>query len=223
MGAGHLTDAPVAPISVDTVFDRFPASVRGAVVIRAMDREPHQIRLLSVQVVEAHDPSREVQPVAVDTVTVDVAPHREVLVPFDVPFSALGPGWYCVVAEIEVDGSVRARGPDGGGRRFVVPWPSADVRRADLRPDLKVGGAVIERIECKSDRTTVRWRPGDGKEQLRVAAGRRRLPTVEVSEDPKTGSRLTVLHPTPKQAGELTIELTTGGRGGKASATLDLP
>jgi hypothetical protein len=223
VGAGNLTDRPDAPVSVDTVFDRFPASVRGAVVIRALDPEPHQIRLLAVRVAEAHDPSREVQPVGVETVTVDVAPHREVLVPFDVPFSGLGPGWYCVVAEIEVDGTLRARGPEGGGKRFVVPWPSSEVRRADLRPNLKIGDAVIERIECKADRTAVRWRPGEATEQLRLSADKRRLPTVDVTDDPKSGARITVAHPTPKRADGLTIELTTGGRGGKASATLHLP
>lgn len=205
-------------MTVDTVFDRFPASVRGAVVVRVLDPEPHQVRLLTVRVVEAHDPSREVQPVAVETVTVDVAPHREVLVPFDVPFAALGPGWYCVVADVEVDGSLRATGPEGGGKRFVVPWPSAEVRRADVRPNLRLGGAVIERIECRADRTAVRWHPAEAKEQLRVSAGKRRLPTVEVSDDPKTGARVTVAHPTPKRAEGLTLELARGRE--RASATI---
>ncbi|MGH2674601.1 MAG: hypothetical protein ACRDKA_05940 [Actinomycetota bacterium] len=221
MGAGDLSDAPTEPVSVDTVFDRFPASVRGAVVVRAVDREPHQVQLIEVEVVEAHDPRRGVQPVAVDRATVDLAPHREVLIPFDVPFSGLEPGWYCVVAEIEVDGSLRTRGPEGGGRRFVVAWPSAEVRRADLRPNLRIGGAIVERIECKPDRTAVRWRPGDTREQLRVTADKRRLPTVEVTDDPKTGARVTVAHPTPKRAEGLTLELARGRQ--KASARVSLP
>jgi hypothetical protein len=191
------------------------------VVVRALDREPHQVGLLAVHVVEAHDPSREVERVAVEPVTVDVAPHREVLVPFDVPFSGLGPGWYCVVAEIEIDGSLRARGPEGGGKRFPVPWPSADIRRADLRPNLKIGDAVIERIECRLDRTAVRWRPGETNEQIRVSAGKRRLPTVEVTDDPKTGTRITIAHPTPRRAEGLTLELARGRE--KASAQISLP
>jgi hypothetical protein len=233
VGAGDLTDAPAAPVSVDTVFDRFPASVRGAVVVRALDPEPHQIRLVEVEVAEAHDPGRVVHSLGVDDVTVDVAPHREVLIPFDVPFSDLGPGWYCVVAEVEVDGALRMRGPDGGGKRFVVPWPAVEVRRADLRPDLTIRAArgveaTIDRVELKADRAIIRWHhaPGDDPvlRELRVTAGRRRLHVVESSYDANTGVRTTVTHPAPKSAPELTIEVSQAGRGsGRATATLDLP
>jgi hypothetical protein len=221
VGAGDLSDAPASAVSVDTVFDRFPASVRGAVVVRALDREPHQIRLVGAEVVPAHDLARSVQAVAADRATVDVAPHREVLIPFDVPFAGLDPGWYCVVAEVEVDGRSRLRGPDGGGKRFVVPWPSAEVRRADLRLNLEVGGAVIERVELKSDRTAVRWRPPADvpNARLRLRLGTRRLPVVEESDDREV--RSTVAHPVPKRATRLDLEVAAGTR--RASATLDLP
>lgn len=221
MGARDLSDAPDRPISVDTVFDRFPASVRGAVVVRAVDREPHQIRLVAAEVVPAHDLARGVQEVAAERATVDVAPHREVLIPFDVPFAGLDPGWYCVVAEVEVDGGSRLRGPENGGKRFVVPWPSAEVRRADLRPNLELGGAVIERVELKADRTAVRWRPPADAPgaSLRLRLGSRRLPVVDVTDE--RGVRTTVAHPVPKQAPHLDLEVTAGG--GRAAATLDLP
>jgi len=228
VGTGDLTDAPAGPVSVDTVFDRFPASVRGAVVVRSLDREPHQIRLIAVRVVEAHDRSREVQEVSVEQVTVDVAPHREVLVPFDVPFSGLGPGWYCVVGEVEIDGSRRLRGPDDGGRRFVVPWPAAEVRRADLRPNLEiklpgVGTATIERVECKLDHTAIRWRlTGAEKAELRVSVGKRRLPTVESTYDDRAGAHITVTHPIPKRATEIAFDVSVRAPNrAKATATLD--
>ena len=99
MGARDLTEEPAEPVSVGTVFERFPASVRGAVVARAQDREPHQIRLLAVRVVQGHDPTKEVHRAPVERTTIDVAPHREVLLPFDVPFTELGPGWFCVMAD----------------------------------------------------------------------------------------------------------------------------
>lgn len=108
------------PISVDVVFERFPASVRGAVVVRAQDSEPHQIALDSAEVVEAERPARHVSPVSAEQATIDIAPHGEVLIPFDIPFAGLPPGSYCVVAEVVVDGSVRVRGPEGGGKRFSV-------------------------------------------------------------------------------------------------------
>ena len=108
------------PISVDVVFERFPASVRGAVVVRALDSEPHQIYLEAAEVVDAENPTRVVSPVSADQATIDVAPHGEVLIPFDIPFASLPPGAYCVMAEVLVDGSARIRGPEGGGKRFSV-------------------------------------------------------------------------------------------------------
>jgi len=222
VGARDLSEA-AGPVAVDTVFDRFPASVRGAVVVRGLDRQPHQIRLVGAEVVPAHDLARGVHPVAADRATVDVAPHREVLIPFDVPFAGLEPGWYCVVAEVEIDGGAHLRGPEDGGKRFVVPWPSAEVRRADLRPNLEVGGAVIDRVELRTDRTAVRWRPpADAPDaQLRLRLGSRRLPVVEATDDPRGGGRITVAHPVPKRATQLDLEVTAGRR--KAAAALDLP
>ena len=108
------------PISVDVVFERFPASVRGAVVVRALDSQPHQIQLDSAEVVEAERQSRSVSQVSAEQATIDVAPHGEVLIPFDIPFAGLPPGSYCVVAEVVVDGGTRIRGPEGGGKRFSV-------------------------------------------------------------------------------------------------------
>ena len=221
MGARDLNEALAGSVSVGTVFDRFPASVRGAVVIRALDREPHQIRLVGAEVVAAHDLGRSVQAVLAEPTTIDVAPHREVLIPFDVPFAGLDSGWYCVVAEVEVDGSARLRGPEDGGKRFVVPWGSGEVRRGDLRPGLEVGGAVIERVELKADRTAVRWRPpADAPEaRLRLRLGSRRLPVVEDTEE--RGVRITVAHPVPKRVTQLDVEVA-GGRE-RAEVSLDLP
>ena len=108
------------PISVDVVFERFPASVRGAVVVRALDTQPHQIYLEGAEVVEADSLGRTVSPVSAERATIDVAPHGEVLIPFDIPFNSLPPGAYCVMAEVLVDGSARIRGPEGGGKRFSV-------------------------------------------------------------------------------------------------------
>jgi hypothetical protein len=216
--------APPAPVGVGVVFDTFPASVRGAVVVRGQDPEPHQIRMSGASVVEAHAPGRAVRPISVEEAVVDVAPHGEVLIPFDVPFAELRPGWYCVSADVLVDGSLRVRGPEGGGKRFVVAWPKEEVRRADLKPNLKVGGAVIERVDCRADRTAVRWRPPkDAPEaDLRVSAGSRRLPVVEVSDDPRTGFRTTVTHPVPRRASHLTFEAPGGPGRSRASATLEL-
>jgi hypothetical protein len=223
VGAGNLSDDNASgPVSVDTVFDRFPASVRGAVVARGLDREPHQIRLLAVRVVQAHDPSREIHRAGVEETTIDVAPHKEVVIPFDVPFTELGPGWFCVTAQVEVDGSLRIEGPEGGGKRFGVPWPLDEVRKVDVKPNLKIGGATVVRIRSTEHSTEVRWHPGKTIDaELKVSAGRNRLPVVDTSADIRSGTRVSVAHPLPKGAKEVTLDLTGPGRE-KSSAVLDL-
>jgi hypothetical protein len=223
--------AEPGPVAIDLVFERFPASVRGAVVVRGRDREPHQVRVEGADVVEALDTGRGIRPAAVTAATVDVPPRGEVLVPVEVPFAGLNPGWYCVVADVVVDGSLRMRGPEGGGKRFLVPWPSAEVRRGEIRADLTISvpgsdGVKVEQVECKSDRAIVRWRhaPGEAPEfgRLKVLVGKRRLPELESALDPETGNRTTIVHPVPKTAERLVFELDRRGRGSKGRRSVEL-
>jgi hypothetical protein len=227
------------PVTVDIVFERFPASIRGAVVVRGADPEPHQIRLAELAVAEAHAPARAVHQIPAGAITVDVVPRGEVLIPFDVSFSELRPGWYSVVAGVVVDGQRRVDGPREQ-KRFVVPWPTEEIRRGTIPADVTIRvpgsqGAVVERVECKADRAVVRWRHDPGEvetpefEDLRVLAGSRRLPALESTHDPGTGARTTVVHPLLKRHRRLTFELDRRIRPGrpaqrgKWSATLDLP
>ena len=228
------------PVAVDVVFERFPASVRGAVVVRGTDPEPHQIRLDTLSVTEAHAPSRVAHEVPSGAVTVDVVPRGEILIPFDVPFTELAPGWYGVTAAVVVDGQQRIEGP-GEIRRFVVPWPAEEIRKGSIPADLPIRvpgsqGAVVERVDCKADRAIVRWRHAPGESagepefpDLRVFAGSRRLPNVDSGGDPGTGERITVTHPVLKRHRQLTFEIDRRFRHGrpaqrgKWSASLDLP
>jgi hypothetical protein len=209
-------------------------------VVRGGDPEPHQIRLHELSVTEAHALTRVAHPVPTGSVTVDVVPRGEVLIPFDVPFSDLLPGWYTVVAEVVVDGQRRVRGPDRP-TRFVVPWPADEVRRGTIPADVSIRvpgseGAVVDRVDCKSDRAVVRWHHASGGSDeepefpdLRVLAGTRRLPGLESTHDAATGGRTTVVHPILKRHRRLTFELDRRVRPGRSaqrgkwSATLDLP
>jgi hypothetical protein len=232
--------AAESTVAVDVVFERFPASIRGAVVVRGRDPEPHQIRLEELAVVEAHGSGRPAHEVPTGGVTVDVVPRGEILVPFDVPFSDLQPGWYAVSARVIVDGQQKVSGPDEP-TRFLVPWPSEDVRKGVVDAGLTIrvpgsDGAVVERVECKADRAVVRWHHGPGPDpdmpefaELRVLAGSRRLPALDSTYDADTGARTTVVHPVLKRYRQLTFELDkrfTPGRPpqrGKWAARLDLP
>jgi hypothetical protein len=215
-------------VVVGVVFERFPASVRGAVVIRGADPDPHQVHLEAATVVEAHGTGRVVRPVDMEAATVDVAPRGEVLIPFDVAFADLDPGWYALAAEVVVDGVWRVRGPEEP-KRFSVPWPGGEVRRGQVPADVALGrNVVVEAVECRADRAVVRWRQGGAREEpgpptLRVLADGRRLPELDAHTDPSTEARTTVVYPILKANRELTFELERRGAGrGRPSATLPL-
>ncbi|HZA61064.1 MAG TPA: hypothetical protein VE754_05195 [Actinomycetota bacterium] len=206
MGARNLSDDPV---TVDVVFDRFPASVRGAVVVRGADANPHQTVLTSLNVVEVRAPGRALAPVAVDQATVDLAPRREVFLPFELPFAELGPGWYGIVAQVLVDGldTVKSAVP---GKLFSVAWPSGTVRRGtvDVGKPIEVPGtASIDRVECKADRAVVRWQhqPAEAEPELKVLADGKPLPTIEGTN--RDGSRTTVVYPVLKAHHRLLLRI----------------
>jgi hypothetical protein len=227
---------------VDTVFERFPASVRGAVVVRGRDRDPHQVRLVDASVLEVRASTQPVRSLELGEVVLDVAPRREVMIPFEVPFANLDPGWYEVVAEVEVDGQVRVEGPGEPRRRFVVSWPEGTIRRGRIEADLRIrvpgsrSGATIERVDLRLDSAVIRWRhaPGEGPESqefgdLRVHADRERLPTLSDEYEWSTGRRVTTVYPVPVRRRHLVFQLDRRVRRGKPvqrgswSATLDLP
>lgn len=229
MGAGDLkAGMTVAPVVVRTVFERFPASVRGAVAIRGADADPHQVKLTWAAVVELSAPGHSVREVTVHPATVDIAPRKEVLIPFEVPLGGLDPGWYGVTADVEVDGNRTVRGPDDFGRRFLVPWPRGAVRRGTFEAGLRIPvsgseGARIDRVDLKADRAVVRWRhapigePGPELEELTVTADGRRLPLLESSFEGPTGARTTIVYPVPSSTQRLTFEVHSRGTGRRPS------
>jgi hypothetical protein len=229
------------PVAVRTVFERFPASVRGAVAVRGADADPHQVRLSGAAVVELSAPARGVRDVSVQEATVDIAPHREVLIPFEIPLAGLDPGWYGVMAEVVVDGAQTVKGPEEHAKRFLIPWPRGSVRRGTVEAGLRIEvpgskGADVDRVECKADRAVVRWRhePGEAGSpaefpELSVLADGRRLPALESSADPFAGGRTTVVYPIRAEDRTLTFQLDRRNRPGQApergpwSADLTLP
>lgn len=236
-----MGDGDLSGISVDAVFERFPASVRGAVVLRGVDPDPHQVRLMEAGVIEVGGAARRVRPLDLGSVTVDVAPRDRVMIPFEVPFADLDPGWYTVQAEVEVDGQESVRGPVERERRFCVGWPTGAVRRGSVEAGVRIKvpgsqGAAIDRLVCRADSAAVHWRHAAAEEpgfrefgDLRVSAGRRRLPVLEDDYEWSTGSRTTTMYPVLRDDEELTFELDrryrpgTSAQRGPWSATLRLP
>lgn len=222
MGDGDVAGT----VRVDTVFERFPASVRGAVVIRGQDRDPHHVALAEAVVVEfgRANPARALE---LGDVIVNVAPRKDVMIPFEVLFAGLEPGWYRVEAEVVVDGQERVRGPAGDARRFVVTWPSGAIRKGTVECGLQIpvpgtAGVTVDRFVCKGDSTVVHWRhaPGgdpDDREfgEMRVRAGRSRLATIDDAFEFGAGRRTTTVYPLPRDQSELTFELDRRYEDGK--------
>ncbi|MGH2740186.1 MAG: hypothetical protein ACRDH6_06870, partial [Actinomycetota bacterium] len=193
-------------VEIEVVLERFPASVRGAFVLRGLDADPHQVDILEASVVEVANPTRAARPLELPGDRTHVPPREEMLVPFEVFLAGLDAGWYRVRAEAEIDGLHRIAGPTQGPR-FLVPWPRGSTRRGPVASRLKIkvprsGGATVERVECRSDSSLIRWRHASTGEsnhpefgELRVLADGKRIPVLESSFDPATGERTTIAYP----------------------------
>jgi hypothetical protein len=170
------------PVDVRTRFERFPASIKGAFVLRGADGNPHSARF--VHAVVARIPSGPKKPVPMEDRMLDIAPGRDLFVPFEVAVSELEPSWYAIESVLQVDGW---RTWEYSGRPFTIPWPRTDVRRGTVtvgRPVTVEGSEfVVERVEFGSDRTAVVWRPRP------VGSGKKREPGGDQGADGETAGQ----------------------------------
>lgn len=208
------------PISVRARFERFPATVKGAFIFRGEDADPHQVVVAAARVVSVGGGGS--WPVPFSGVTLDIVPHRDVFVPFELPVSELEPGWYTLVCDLEVDGSPSTY---DGGRRFSVPWPRATVRRGTIKVarDVRVEGATVrvDHVDCAGDsiKVHVRVEPA-GPLTIALFAGRRRLEVLELDLDETTGRGRVTAYPLLRTDETLKVELRGKGR---ASGTVEVP
>jgi hypothetical protein len=215
--------AATDPISVRARFERFPATVKGAFILRGEDPNPHQVVLRAANVVGIGLGTSHRMPVAV--LTLDVAPHRDVFVPFEMPVGELDPGWYTMTCDLDVDGTPRTY---DGGRRFSAPWPRASVRRGLV----KVGRSVtvddvrvsIEQLECTGDcvklhLVVVPPRPVTAK----LAANGDRLEVLDTEQDETTGRMKVTAYPVLRAHSTLRLQIRAKPRGAEAEVDVQLP
>lgn len=213
------------PVSVRVHFDRFPATVKGAFVVRGEDPDPHQVIFKEARVV-ALGGGEGVQ-LAMARATLDVAPRRDVFIPFELSVAELEPGWYGLDCELDVDG-IPVSFP--GGRRFAVAWPRATVRRGSVRVDRDVrlgdrARARVEQIECAADSMKLHLVaiPPDPV-SVRLSSDGSRVEILDVDFDGGTGRHKVTAYPLLRAASVLRIELTRGrGRGRPAAIDVKLP
>jgi hypothetical protein len=206
-------------LSVRARFERFPATLKGAFIIRGEDRNPHQVVLGPARIVPVT--GGEGRPIAIAESTLDIVPKQDVFVPFETGFTELEPGWYELECDIEVDG-VRATYP--GGKRFSVAWPRASTRRGSVRigKDVKVGTTrvTVEQLECAADHVTLSVRttpPADV--EIALAADGQPVPVVDVQRDDGGAVIKVTAYPIAKTADAARVDVTAGD----ASASLDIP
>jgi len=205
-------------VSVLTRFERFPATIKGAFVLTSADPDPHAARIVRAEI--ARIPSGAAKPFSFTGDQVEVAPGRDLFVPFEATIADLAPSWYVVRSEVRVDG--------GGtwehvSRPFAIAWPRSAVRTgivtvdADVRVERRA--IRIERIEMRGDRTEVTWRPpvGGPDPTFSVAADGvllEGLPPAATGHvtgaDAATGRRRSAYYPTPKGARSLEVRVRVG-------------
>jgi len=211
-------------LSVRARFEKFPATVKGAFILRGEDRDPHQVVFRQARAVAVSGGSWREVPVA--ATTLDVAPHQDVFVPFELVVSDLDAGWYGFECDLEVDGDPFTF---PGGRRFAVAWPRATVRRGQVRVDRTVAlgeraKVRVEHVDCggESIRIGVVVEP-PGPVHFRLLADGERLEILDQEADEASGRVRVTAYPLLKVHGTLRIEVKGRGRGAEAAFDVPLP
>jgi hypothetical protein len=158
------------PVQVQIRFERFPVSIKGAFVLKGGDGDPHAVTFDFARV--ARIPSGPSKPIFLEDRQLDVAPNRELFVPFEVPVSEMDPSWYTVESSVRVDGG---RSYEHAGRPFTIPWPRSDVRKGTIQvgKTVRVGelSFPVERVELGWDSAAVLWRTPEGPQKGTARAG----------------------------------------------------
>ena len=204
-------------VSIRAHYERFPATLKGAFVLRGDDADPHQVRIEAARVSELSGETG--QPMGVETVTLDVAPHLDLFVPFEVPLLDLAPGWYRLEIDVTVDGDAGVVHP---GDRFVVAWPRGSMRRgsASVGRVIEAGATsvTIEQVDCVPDSVRVTYR-APASVALALSADEIALPQVDAAFDDATGRGTVTTYPASKERSKLSIS----ARGSHAPVVVDLP
>ena len=203
-------------VSIRAHFERFPASLKGSLVMRGADGNPHQLRLDDARAVELTGHGSV--SMGMSPATLEVAPNRDLFVPFEFLVAELSPGWYAIECEVAIDASPETIRP---GARFAVPWPRGATRRDQVRVGRTVttsGGTVrLDRLECRGDSVELRY---EGTETaITLSADGARLPVLDATFDAESGAGSVVAYPVLKTQATVTVAI----RGAEAPVEIRLP
>jgi len=204
-------------ISIRAHYERFPATVKGAFVLRAADGEPHQVRFESARVAElAGGAARSID---LQPVVLEVAPNLDLFVPFEIGLMDLTPGWYGLVCDVIVDA---VAGEERPGDPFSMPWPRATVRRGTVAVGKAVaagsGKVRIEQIECASDCVRIAYL-ADEPALMKVSADGTALASIAQEFDEETGHGRLTAYPVLRAHRRLRVDV----KGASSPVDIKLP
>jgi len=204
-------------ISIRAHYERFPATVKGAFVLRAADGEPHQVRFESARVAElAGGAARSID---LQPVVLEVAPNLDLFVPFEIGLMDLTPGWYGLVCDVIVDA---VAGEERPGDPFSMPWPRATVRRGTVAVGKAVaagsGKVRVEQVECASDCVRIAYL-ADEPAVMKVSADDTALATIAQEFDEETGHGKVTAYPVLKSHRRMRIDV----KGAASPVEIKLP
>jgi len=170
--------------------------------MRGADGDPHQVRLDEARAVELA--GRGSISMGMQQATLEVAPNRDLFVPFEFPVTELSSGWYAIECDVAIDAEPETVRP---GARFAVPWPRGATRRDQVRVGRSVvtGGEKVrvDQLECRVDSVELRYEGSEAT--MTLAADGVRLPVLETTFDAETGSGSVTAYPLLKTQHALTI------------------
>lgn len=185
--------------------ERFPLAVKGALVLRAADGMPHQVAFEHAVVAEMA--GTKSLPIGLDEVVQDVAPTKDLFLPFEFPSTELASGWYRLECQVQIDGSPSTVHP---GEPFVIPWPRSATRRGSVDVGTAVGsghGKVrIEQLGCAADHVDVSYEAPEPI-VVKLLADGRPLATVRHEHDAGSGHGTVTTYPVLRAEDHVTIQV----------------
>ena len=187
-------------VAIRAKFERFPAAVKGALLVRGADGMPHQVRLEAAHAAELSGGTP--QPVGVASAVLEVSTMD------------MASGWYRLECDIVVDGDPEVVRP---GDRFAIPWPRASVRRGRVTIGDKVSSVALETLECLGDTLRLAF-AADAEPTIALSVDGRRHTVLDMAFDEETGRGLLTGYPALRSQRTLTIQIK-----GEAPVEVALP
>ncbi|MGZ4149828.1 MAG: hypothetical protein ACXVQJ_07305 [Actinomycetota bacterium] len=188
-------------VSIRAAYERFPAGVKGALVLRGADGLPHQVRLEAARLAECSGAGAE--PVGIESAIVEAAPTMDTFVPFEVSTLELGAGWYRLECDVVVDGDAMVVHP---GEPFSVGWPRGTVRRGTVAVGRAAGEVRIDTLECTGDSVRISFEAAN-EPHVRLSVDGAPHHVLRVEHDAVAGRGRIVAYPVLRIQARLAIEV----------------